>query len=56
MALQWQQQNVKSDLKLTADTPYLTLMGKLWGVYYENSEENWLWYNGTTLYTVKSLI
>ena len=25
-------------------------MGKLWGVYYENFEENWLLYNGIALY------
>ena len=32
------------------DIPYLSLMGELWGAYYENFEENWLWYNGTALY------
>ena len=40
----------KSDFKLTTDTPYHALMGELWGVYYENFEENWLCYNNTTLY------
>ena len=25
----------ESDFKLTTDTPYLTLMGELWGVYYQ---------------------
>ena len=40
----------KSDFKLTTDTPYLALMGKLWDVYCEDSGENWLRYNGTTLY------
>ena len=29
-----------SDFKLTTDTPYLALTGELWGVYYENIEEN----------------
>ena len=29
----------KSDFKLTSDTPYLTLMDELWGVYYENFEK-----------------
>ena len=40
----------KSDLKLKTDTPYLALMGELWGVYYENFEEKWPCYNGTTLF------
>ena len=40
----------KSDFKLTTDTPYLSIMGKLWGVYYEDFEENWPCYNGTALY------
>ena len=31
----------KPDFELTTDTPYLTLTGKLWGVYYENFYENW---------------
>ena len=39
----------KSDLKLTTDTPYLALTGKLWGVYYVNFED-WPRYNGTALY------
>ena len=39
----------KSDFKLTTDTSYLTLKGELWGVCYENFEENWLWYNSTAL-------
>ena len=34
----------KSDFKPTTDTPYLTLTGELtgelWGVYYEDFEEN----------------
>ena len=40
----------KSDFKLTTDTPYLALTGEVWGVYYENFEENWPHYNGTALY------
>ena len=40
----------KSDFILTTDTPYLTLTGELWGVYYENFEENGPRYNGTALY------
>ena len=39
----------KSDFQLTTDTPYLALTAKLWGVYYENFEENWLRNNGTAL-------
>ena len=33
----------KSDFKFA-------LTGELWGVYYENFEENWPRYNGTALY------
>ena len=29
-----------SDFEITADTPYLALTAKLWGVYYRNFEEN----------------
>ena len=42
----------ESDLKLTTDTPYLTLTGELWGVCCEEIGENWLHYNGTALYTI----
>ena len=31
----------KSDLKLTTDTPYLALAAELWGVFCEDSGENW---------------
>ena len=34
----------------TKDTPYLTQMGELLGVFCEYLGENWLCYNGTTLY------
>ena len=40
----------KSYFKLTTDTPYLSLTGELWGVYYDNFKENWPRYNGTALY------
>ena len=40
----------ESDFKLTTDTPYLALMGELWGVCCEDIEENWPCYNGTALY------
>ena len=42
----------KSDFILTTDTPYgyLALLGELWGVYYENFEENGSHYNSTALY------
>ena len=36
--------------KLTTETPYLALTGKLWGVYYDKFEETWPLYNGTALY------
>ena len=34
----------------TKNTPYLAPMGELWGVSCEDFGENWLHYNGTTLY------
>ena len=40
----------ESDIRITRDTPYLTLISKLWGIYCEDLGENWLHYNGTTLY------
>ena len=40
----------KSDFKHTTYIPYLTLTGKLWGVYFENWGENWPRYYGTALY------
>ena len=46
----------KSDFKfLTTDTPYLALTGELWGLYYENFEENWRRYNGTARYKLDQL-
>ena len=36
----------------TKDTPYLTLTGELWDVFWEYLWENWLRYKGTTLYQV----
>ena len=41
----------ESNIRITTDTPYLTLMGELWDVYCEDLGENWLRYNGTTLYS-----
>ena len=41
---------LKSDFKLKTDTPYLALKGELWDVYHEDYGENWLHYNGATLY------
>ena len=48
----------ESHLKLTVDTTYLTLTGELWGVCCEDSGENLLHYNGTTLYiwTVNTIV
>ena len=37
----------ESDFKITKDTPYLTLMGELWGVCCEDFAENLSRYNGT---------
>ena len=42
----------QSEFESTKDTPYLALMGKLWGVFCEDFRENWWPYNGTTLYLV----
>ena len=44
----------KSDLELTTNTPYFTLTGELWGVYYEKFEENWPGFNATTMYNFTS--
>ena len=41
----------KSYFELTKGSTYLALEGELWGVYCENLGENWLHYNGTTLFT-----
>ena len=40
----------ESNFRITTDILYLSLMGELWGVYCEYFGENWLRYNGTTLY------
>ena len=42
----------KQNFKLTIDTPYLALTGELWGVSYENFEENWPRLNSTALYDI----
>ena len=45
----------KPDFKLTTDAPYLALTDEIWGVYYENFEENWLRYNGTAMYLCQNV-
>ena len=40
----------ESDIRITTDTAYLALMGKLWGIFCEDFGENWSCYNGTALY------
>ena len=40
----------KSEFEPTKYIPYLTLTGELWYVFCKDFEENWLRYNGTTLY------
>ena len=40
----------ESDLRITINTAYLALTGKLWGVCCEDLGENWQRYNGTALY------
>ena len=42
---------IELDLRITTDTPYLALTGKLWDVYCEVFGENWLRYNSTILYS-----
>ena len=42
----------KSEFKLTIDTPYLTIMVEVWGVYHEDFEEK---NNGTALGKTASL-
>ena len=44
-SLQVTKAKYKSEFEHTKDTPYLTLMGELWGVFCEDFEENWLLYN-----------
>ena len=39
----------ESDAGPTKETPYLALMGELWGAFCEYLWENWLRYNGTAL-------
>ena len=41
---------LKSDFKLTTDTPYLALTRELWGVNCVYLAENLSHYNGTALY------
>ena len=48
-ALQWLKQTIK-EFVLTTDTPYLTLTGELWGVYYEDLGQTGLCYNGIALW------
>ena len=40
----------RADFELTKDSPYITLMGELWGIYCEYFGKYWLFYNGTTMY------
>ena len=40
----------KSEFEPTKDTPYLVLMGELWGVFCDDFRENLLHYNATALY------
>ena len=46
---------LKSECQITDYTPYLTLTGELWGVFCEDSIENWPHLNGTILYITLSL-
>ena len=39
----------KSEFVLTKDTLYPTLTGEIWGVHYEDFQEIWPYYSGTTL-------
>ena len=44
------QAEYKSDAGSTNDTPYLTLVGELWGAFCKYFRDNWLCYNDTALY------
>ena len=44
---------LKSDFKVTLDTPYLALMGELRGLYPKDLGENLPPYNCTTLYNIR---
>ena len=44
------------DIRITTDTPYLTLMGELWDVYCEGLEENWPHYNNNALFSVGFIV
>ena len=44
MAHTAQQLKLQTDFALTNDTPYLALMGKLWGVLHELFKEKWQWH------------
>ena len=46
----------QSDAGSTKDTPYLSLTGELWGVFYEYSWENCPHCNSTTLYYYRMCI
>ena len=48
-ALHWLKQNI-NQCQIKNYTPYLALMGELWGAFCENSIENWPHNNGTALY------
>ena len=43
----------KSNTELTKDAPYLSLTCELWGVCCEEFRENYLCYNGSTMYTLQ---
>ena len=40
----------KSNIRLTKDTPLLSLTGELRSVFCDDFEENWLGYNGIALH------
>ena len=52
----WTEAWYKSGFLITHYTPYLALMGKLWGDLCENQDENWPRYNGTALYSLCKLV
>ena len=47
----WTEAWYKSGFYITHYTPWIALMGKLWGDLCENQDENWPRYNGTALYS-----
>ena len=49
------QEEYRPEAGSTKDTPYLTITGELWGVFWEYFLENWPHYNGIALYDIVAM-